>query len=185
MPVLRSGIKEAVSNVAVPSTIGTKERGCERFEKDGTRRGTVSWFEMCRCCVGMSVHGTALRAHREGRRERRAGPDAEERGTRRVRDVREMYPYIPGREDMAEQAVGVGRGGATSRTIRAEWEARAGLLRRGQDGRGGVRLGLWTSAGSSFGDLASREFMELSHTYKEQGAARRGISGWGLVNGQG
>ena len=96
-----------------------------------------------------------------------------------------MYPYIPEREDMAEQAIGVGRGGATSRTIRAEWEARAGLLRRGRDGRRGARLGLLTSAGSSFGDLASMEFMELSHTYKEQGAARRGISERGLVDGQG
>ena len=185
MPVLGSGIKEAVSNMAAPSIIETKGPGCETFEKGGTRRGTVSWFEMCQCCVRMSVHGTALRAHREGRRERRAGPDAEARGTRRVRDVKEVYPYIPGREDMAEQATGVGRGGATSRTIRAEWEARAGLLRRGQDGRGGVRPGLWTCAGSSFGDLASREFMELSHTYKEQGAARRGISERGLVDGQG
>ena len=185
MPVLRSGLKEAVSSMVVPSIIGTKGRGCQKCEKGGTRIGTVSWFEMCRCCVEMSARGAALRAHQEGRREQRAGPDAEARGTRRVRDVREMYPYIPGREDMAEQATGVGRGGATSRTIRAEWEARAGLLRRGQDGRGGVRLGLWTSAGSSFGDLASREFMELSHTYKEQGAARRGISERGLVDGQG
>ena len=185
MPVLRSGIKEAVSNVPVPSITETKERGCEMFEKDGTRRGTVSWFEMCRYCVEMSVHGTALRAHQEGRREQRAGPDAEARGTRRVRDVKEVYPYIPGREDMAERARGVGRGGATSRMIGVEWEARAGLLRRGRDGRRGTRLGLWTSAGSSFGDLASMEFMELSHTYKERGAGRRGISGWGLVNGQG
>ena len=185
MPVLRSGIKEAVSSMVVPSIIGTKERGCERCEKDGTQIGTVGWFEMCRCRVEMSARGAALRAHQEGRREQRAGPDAEARGTRRVRDAKEVYPYIPGREDMAERARGVGRGGATSRTIGVDWEARAGLLRRGRDGRRGTRLGQWTFAGSSFEDLASMEFAELSHTYKERGAARRGISGWGLVNGQG
>ena len=56
MLVLRSGIKEAVSNVAVPSIIGTKERGCERFERGGTWGGTASWLGMCRYRVRVSVH---------------------------------------------------------------------------------------------------------------------------------
>ena len=142
MPVLENGIKKAVSNVAVHSIIGTKERSCERFEKGGTRRGTVSWFEMCRCCVETTVRGIALRAHQAGQGKQRPESSAEARGTRRVRDVEEVYPHIPEREDMAEQVREVGCGGVTSRVIGVKWEARVGLLRRGRDGRGGTKLDL-------------------------------------------
>ena len=142
MPVLENGIKNAVSNVAVPSIIGTTERGFERFEKGGTRRGTVIWFEICRSCVETTVRGIALRAHQAGQEEQRPESSAEARGTRRVRDVEEVYPHIPEREDMAEQVREVGRGGVTSRVIRLKWEARVGLPRRGRNGRGGTKLDL-------------------------------------------
>ena len=140
---------------------------------------------MFQCCVGVSVHGDALRAHREGRKEQRAEPDAEEERVRRARDVRGVHPSIREREDMAEQAVGVRNGGATSLGIRFVQEARVGPSRRGREGCRGTSRGLRACVGSFSEDRVGKKFMEFVRTWKRQGARtkvdRRGtivFRGW-------
>ena len=103
MLVLKNDIREAVSYVAVPSIIGRKGRSCERFEKDGTQGGMVSWFGTCRGRVKTTVRGTALIARQEGRRGQAEEASAETVGTRKEKGVEKGIPSILGREDMAEQ----------------------------------------------------------------------------------
>ena len=63
----------------------------------------VSWFGTCRSRIETSVHGTALRAQREGRKGQAEETSAETVGTRKDKGVKEVLPSILGREDMAEQ----------------------------------------------------------------------------------
>ena len=109
---------------------------------------------------------------------------AKAKGTRRGRYRKEVYPFRPEREDMAEQRGEVSNGDAIDYATRVGKEARAEPIRQDRDGHEEITPGPRMSVGSSYEDLANMDYVVLHRTCRERMVVGEGISEEARSDGQ-